>query len=74
MIQDQCMSITEDALLEKGRILHSRLLKVIAIFSIIYTILNVSLEMWFHAVVTASITIGTIFAWILLKKNLYLLS
>ena len=68
------MSIAEDALLEKGRILHSRLLKVIAILSIIYTILNVSLGLWFHAVVTSSITIGTAFAWILLKKNLYLLS
>lgn len=61
----------QEILLEKGKLLHAKLLKMIAAFSSVYTIINVAMEMWSHAIVTFSIVVGSGIAWLLLKANHY---
>lgn len=61
----------QEILLEKGKLLHAKLLKMIAVFSTVYTIINVAMEMWSHAIVTFSIVVGSGVAWLLLKANHY---
>lgn len=61
----------EEILFEKGKTLHAKLLKMIAFFTITYTIINIIMEMWDHAIVTVSIAVGSGIAWILLKKGHY---
>lgn len=72
MVHEHVSSLSEDTLFEKGKLLHAKLLKVIGLFSLIYTGFNITLGLWEHTIVTTSIVIGTLFAWFLLKRNLYI--